>query len=271
MMNAYSVRQPIQHYALYIHHYALRTMKTLFLILLTATVGFAQKTEGVVTYERTSHWTKVYARLPYLSREEKDRIIQTYKNYDEGQKEKMKLVFSEKGSLYTHEDQQWQSDDGRWSGEKDEYYISRNFEKETQMDIIKTLGKTYIVDDSLRKPVWKVMNQIKDVNGYVCMKAETTEPIRGQKIVVWFAQDIPVPAGPEQFFGLPGLIMELDVNDGDVVIEAVKVEFKPVDKDLAMPKIKGKKIKGKEYDALLSKHISDSIKANRNPYWGMRY
>ncbi|TAE31736.1 MAG: GLPGLI family protein [Cytophagales bacterium] len=245
-------------------------MKSILLLLLTATVGFAQKTEGVVTYERKSYWTKIINRLPYLSREEKDRAAQTWKNDDE-YKEKMKLVFNEKGSLYTHEDQQGQTDDGRYTWEKDEYYISRNFDKETKSDIIETLGKTYIIEDSLRTPVWKVMNQIKDVNGYICMKAETTDPIRGQKIAAWFSQDIPVPAGPERYFGLPGIIMELDINDGDVILEAVKVEFKPVEKEMVVPKTKGKKISDKAYDAMLSKHIADSIKANRNPYWGMRY
>lgn len=245
-------------------------MKTFLLLLLTATVGLAQNTAGVVIYERKSSWTKIIARLPYLSREEKDRAAQTWKNDDE-YKEKMKLVFNEKASLYTHEDQQGQSEDGRWTWQKDEYYVSRNFEKESMTDVIETLGKTYIVEDSLRKPVWKVMNQIKDVNGYICMKAETTDPIRGQKISAWFAQDIPVPAGPERYFGLPGLIMELDINEGDVILEAVKVELKPVDKELTLPKTKGKKIKDTEYDALLSKHIADSIKANRNPYWAIRY
>jgi GLPGLI family protein len=245
-------------------------MKTLLLLLLTATVGLAQNTAGVVIYERKSSWVKIISRLPYLSREEKDRAAQTWKN-DEEYKEKMKLVFNEKASLYTNEDQQGQSEDGRWTWQKDEYYVSRNFEKESMTDIIETLGKTYVVEDSLRKPVWKVMNQIKDVNGYICMKAETTDPIRGQKIAAWFAQDIPVPAGPERYFGLPGLIMELDINEGDVILEAVKVELKPVDKELALPKTKGKKIKDTEYDALLSKHIADSIKANRNPYWAIRY
>ena len=247
-------------------------MKTILFLLLTATVGLAQKTEGVVTYQRTSYWIKIMNRLPFLSREEKDRVAQTWKNEDgEGQKDKMKLIFNEKGSLYTHEDQQGQSEDGRWSWQKDDFFISRSFEKATQTDIIETLGKTYIIDDSLKTPVWKVMNQIKDVNGYICMKAETTDPIRGQKIAAWFAQDIPVPAGPERHFGLPGLIMELDINDGDVIIEAINVTFKPVANELVLPKTKGKKIKEKEYDSLLSKHIADSIKANRNPYWSVRY
>lgn len=245
-------------------------LKPILLLLLTTSLGFAQKTEGVVTYERKSHWTKIIARLPFLSREEKDRAAMTWKNDDED-KVKMKLVFSEKGSLFTYESEQAQSDDGRWSWRQDDYFISRNFEKETMTDIIETLGKTYIIEDSLRTPVWKVMNQIKDVNGYVCMKAETTDPIRGQKIAAWFSQDIPVPAGPERYFGLPGLIMELDINEGDVILEAVKVEFKPVGKELALPKAKGKKIKETEYESLLTKHINDSIKANRNPYWAIRY
>jgi GLPGLI family protein len=251
-------------------HSILNMKTSILLILLTTTVSFAQKMEGVVTYERKSYWSKIINRLPYLSREEKERAAMTWKNDDE-EKEKLKLVFNEKGSLFTYEDQQGQSEDGRWTWQKDDYYVSRDFDKETMTDIMKTLGKTYIIEDSLRKPVWKILNQIKDVNGYVCMKAETTDPIRGQKIAAWFAQDIPVPAGPERYFGLPGLIMELDINEGDVILEAVKVDLKPVDKEMTLPKVKGKKITEKEYETLLTKHINDSIKASRNPYYAIRY
>jgi GLPGLI family protein len=127
------------------------------------------------------------------------------------------------------------------------------------------------VDDSLHTPKWKVMNQIKDVAGYICMKAVTEDTVKKQKITAWFAGDIPISAGPERYFGLPGVILELDINEGDVVITATKIEFKKLDKELIIPKTKGKKIKDADYDALLRKHLKDSIKSQRNPYWAIRY
>ncbi len=103
------------------------------------------------------------------------------------------------------------------------------------------------------------------------MKAETEDTIKKQKIVAWFAQDIPVPAGPERYFGLPGLILELDINEGDVTIVANKVEFKILTKELNLKKLKGKKIADADYNKIIMDYIKESIKGFRNPYWGLRY
>ena len=248
-------------------------MKTLIFfssLLLTLTVAVAQQTEGVVTYERRQYWSKIYGRMTFLSQEEKDRVANTWKNFEED-KTKMTLYFSPSQSLYTYTDRDGTVEDAGYASRKDEYVIHRDFEKETKTDFIETLGKTYLVADSLHTPAWKVLNQIKEVAGYICMKAETTDPIKGQKITAWFAQDIPGMAGPERFFGLPGVILELNINDGEAVIEATKVAFRSVTKELTLPKTKAKKITDAEYDAILRNHIAQSMKAQRNPYWSIRY
>jgi GLPGLI family protein len=54
---------------------------------------------------------------------------------------------------------------GGYSWRKGEYRIYRDFENEKRADIIEMLGKTYIVDDSLKFPKWKVMNKIKEIGG----------------------------------------------------------------------------------------------------------
>ncbi|GAB3993447.1 GLPGLI family protein [Spirosoma daeguense] len=239
-----------------------------FLLLSAAT--WAQKTEGVVTYERKTYWSKIIARMTFLSQEQKDRAAQTWKNDDES-KEKMKLAFTENESLYAYGGQ-GETEDGRYSWRNADLFLYRNFEKDKKTDIIEMLGKTYVVDDSLHTPTWKIGNQIKDVAGYICMKAETEDPIKKQKITAWFAQDIPVPAGPERYSGLPGVILELSLNDGDVVIEATKVELRKVTPDeLKLPKAKGKKINDATYDSMIKDHIAESMKAYRNPYWAVRY
>ncbi len=247
----------------------MKNFVTILLLAATLTAN-AQQTEGMVTYERTQHWTKIISRLTFLSKEEKDRAAQTWKNED-GWKTKMKLLFSPSASLYTYLTDQGESEDGSYSWRNDEFLIYRNFDKEHKTDIMETLGKTYIVDDSLHTPVWKIGNQLKDVAGYICLRADTYDPVRNQKITAWFAQDIPVPAGPERYAGLPGVILEMAINDDDVVIEATKVEFKSVAKDLTLPKTKGKKINDGTYDALIRDHINTSMKAQRNPFWAIRY
>lgn len=233
----------------------------------------AQTTEGVINYSRKEYWSKIIGRLTYLSQEEKDRSAQIRKNWEEDNKgEKMKLAFTETESLYTYGSEQGETDDGQYSWRQSEYKLYRNFEKDKKLDLIEMLGKTYIVEDSLHTPVWKIGDQIKEIAGYVCMRAETEDPIRKQKITAWFAQDIPVPAGPERYSGLPGVILELSLNEGDVVIEATKVTLRKLTpEDLKMPKLKGKKLNDAAYDALIRQHIADSMTAHRNPFWSIRY
>ncbi|UFH54170.1 GLPGLI family protein [Spirosoma sp. KNUC1025] len=243
----------------------------IILFLLVSSLVSAQKTEGVVTYVRKEHWLKIIARLTYLGQEEKDRAAQTWKNVEEEDKgEKMKLVFTENESLYTRSSEE--PEDGGYSWRRSELKLYRNFAQDKKTDVMEMLGKTYVIDDSLHTPVWKIGNQIKDVAGYICMKAETEDPIKKQKITAWFAQDIPVPAGPERYNGLPGLILELNLNEGDVIIEATSVTFKkPAPDELKLSKTKGKKINDVGYDALIRQHIAESITAHRNPYWAIRY
>ncbi|GAB3328770.1 GLPGLI family protein [Larkinella ripae] len=243
----------------------------IYCFLLLSIPAMSQPLQGVVTYERTEDQPKIMARLSFLSLDQKERMKATWKNYSD-HKNKMILYFNADQSLYTNESEYWRSDDGKWSYRNSDYIIRRDFKQETRSDVIEMLGKTYIVEDSLKASSWKILNQLKDIAGHICMKAETEDPIRQQKITAWFAQDIPVSAGPEQYSGLPGLILELDLNDGDAVITATSVAMKDVSKELAPgKKIKARKIKTADYDKLIKDHIQTSIKAQENPYWSIRY
>jgi GLPGLI family protein len=244
-------------------------MKRLFIVLLVITGCFdakAQPKQGIVTYERVQYYTKIIARLDFLTQEEKDRAKLTWGKDDEW-KSKTQLVFNENESRY--EDV---AEEGSW-GRPEDFVIYRNYEKEKITDIETVSGKTYVTEDSLKAPQWKVMNKIKEIKGYLCMMAVTKDTIKNQTITAWFANDIAVQAGPEKYFGLPGLILELDINDGDVVITADKIELKPVDtQQLALPKkVKGKKLNQLQYNVLVADLIKTSIKGRRNPFWSLRY
>lgn len=250
-------------------------MKKIFLLLILVFLlwgqgGYAQKTEGVVHYEYQLNWIKMMKKLPFLTQEEKDRMENTWKN-EENSKQKLNLYFNEKESLYTWGQDQQEYEGTEYKGRNEDLLMHKNFETEKHNDMIEMSGKTYLLQDSLQKIEWKVMNQIKEVAGYICMKAVTEDKVKGQKITAWFTGDIPVASGPEQFHGLPGMILELDIDDGTLKIEATSVEFKKLEKELVLPKMKGKKINDKDFNTLISKYISDSIKSQRNPYWVIRY
>ena len=248
----------------------MRLMKQIaFLLMLCNTQLWAQMLEGEIVYEEVMRWSQVTARMDYLSQEEKDRMKLTWANFDE-EKVDMKLVFNGRGSLYTFAKAQREYADGRYSAKNLVYVFHRDFENYKQKDWIESLGRVYYVEDSLQVPKWKIMNKIKDIQGHVCMLAETVDPVKGQKITAWFADDLPVPVGPGPYFGLPGAILELEVNEGELVITAKSVELRAVNEETTPPrKLKGRKVSQKEYDDLIVKHIEDSKKQKRNPFWSM--
>ena len=209
------------------------------------------------------------SRLPFLSSEEKDRIKLTWGNWSDNKGENYDYFFNEDQAMYTQKEEE---SDGEYSWSQEKYLLFRDYKKETVKDWRELLGKKYLVEDELPKFKWKILNEIKEIEGYLCMKAETYDPVKDHTIHAWFADGIIFSGGPEGFAGLPGMILELDINDGDVLVTATKVELTPDKVNFPMPKkMKGKSIKISAFDNIVSNFISDSIDAERNPYWRIRY
>ena len=112
----------------------------------------ANKTEGVVSYERKMYWTQIYKKMTFLSQEEKDRyqlIASKFEEDDKNPPDKMKLFFNSKQSLYTPDKEDAATDNG-WGGTNRiaTLFYLRDFEKETKTDLQQILGKTYLLEDS---------------------------------------------------------------------------------------------------------------------------
>ncbi len=247
--------------------------KNIFILLISlfSIKTFAQQ-EGLIRYTRTTYWTKLNSTLTYLSKQEKEKQAYMFGGRDDWQEYTL-LYFNDKGSYYTHSDQltSWE-EKYDYSGRKEVMGIKRDFEKGTMTEIFEMVGKTYIIEDSLKTLNWKILNDIKDVAGHICMKAMVEDTIKKQKIIAWFAQDIPLNAGPERLYGLPGLILELNINDGAVIIEATKIEPLKITTQMDLPKkMKGKKVNELAYQDILRKFIQEKIKEERNPFWIIRY
>jgi len=164
----------------------------------------------------------------------------------------------------------------------------KNIKDKTVMSEEDFFGKEFLVSDSLRKWDWQLINETKKIGNYTCYKAiavipvtkeemENYEKMKNKKsegktqlftpsepkdrtITVWYTPEIPVSHGPGEYWGLPGLIME--VNDAKTVILCSKIVLNPKDKVvIKMPK-KGKKVTKKEYEALIEKQM-ESMKDSK--------
>jgi len=74
-------------------------------------------------------------------------------------------------------------------------------------------------------------------------------------VTAWYTPEIPVNQGPENYWGLPGLILE--VNDGRTTILCSKVVMNAKDKvEIKAPK-NGKVVSQKEYDEIVVKKMEE--------------
>ena len=252
------------------HNLAFSLFITILLVISTQQLK-SQTTEGTIRYLRTQNWAKMMASVDYISKQQRDRMMYMWGNRSEWKSYTL-LHFNATESKYENSEEEAEPGNQGWSDRKETFFMKRNFNTNTLFDGITFLGKTYLIHDSIEKPAWKIRNDMKEVAGHICMNAALTDSLRKQNIEVWFALDIPVSSGPDRFIGLPGMILEVNVNDGAMTMTADKIDVKPLTTELDVPqKIKGKKIDMDEYYRLLEKQIKERKAAEEPWFWGINY
>ncbi|MET0760691.1 MAG: GLPGLI family protein [Flavobacterium sp.] len=161
------------------------------------------------------------------------------------------------------------------------------------------MGKEFLVKDSLPKLDWKMESETKLIGGYTCFKATAVRPVsqsdfrnfRAKKeetkketvktddttkktnfmdefelpkeitITAWYTPEIPVNQGPENYWGLPGLILE--VNDGKTTVLCSKIVMNAKEKVEIKAPTNGKVISQKEYDETVVKKMEEFRQMNQ--------
>ena len=139
------------------------------------------------------------------------------------------------------------------SGEGSTLYknVTGNYLQEQEM-----MGKEYLIKDKAEPFEWELSEEIKKIGNYTAQKASFTKIVDSRQfstgmtemenvkdtiqVTVWFTPEIPVSHGPEYYFGLPGLILEVQ-NQGRTLI-CEKIELNPS----ADPVVIERPSKGKE-------------------------
>ncbi len=242
-----------------------------FLLILSHS-AFCQNWEGEIQYEKSFNWTKVLLPLTYIPEQEKESYIYRYgKASEEWGKENMVLYFNKDQARYTYSPKKRDEETYSWSRNSTDYLTKLTANKiYWHVDF---LAKPKIIEDTIRVFNWKVENEIKEVAGYLCMKASTVDSVMNHKIVAWFAMDLPVPAGPDRFMGLPGMILELDMNNGGQIFTAQTVVLRPLKLEELQQVIKkkAKKTSLLDYHIEVKKHILEKEKLEEYPFWGLQY
>ena len=160
-------------------------------------------------------------------------------------------------------------------------------------------GKQFLITDTLPKLDWKLGTETKQIGQYLCMKAtamkkadaldwrsmrrrnrsktaavkndSTTTAITDEieipkeiEVTAWYTPQIPVSQGPGDYWGLPGLILE--INTDKTIILCSKIIMNPEHKETIEAPQKGQSISRSEYNDT----VKEKMEEMRTMYEGRR-
>ncbi len=112
--------------------------------------------------------------------------------------------------------------------------------------------KNYLITIPLDSIGWKLENEQKKIGKFICYKAVTLKKrkypsgIRKIPVVAWYCPSIPIPVGPYEYNGLPGLIVQLNEGKRFVYLKTLNLG----QKQQRIRVLKGTKISKKEFEKI---------------------
>ena len=171
----------------------------------------------------------------------------------------------------------------------------KNVKTNTQVQEQEFYGKQFLVKDNLQPIVWKMGTETKQIGKYTCFKATASIPtneltwynfswdkvrntneqntdstaiepedIKMTEVEAWYSPQIPVSHGPLEYWGLPGLILEVSADNTTMLCSKIVLNPKETIEILAPEK--GKIVSKTEY----TETIIEKMKEFRDNRGGRR-
>lgn len=256
-------------------------MKQITILILVITLCnslLAQDFQGIATY-KTKRKLDVKLDSTQMNSDMHQRMIAMLKKRFE---KTYLLTFNKEASLYKEEEALEAPQTGGMrimmvsTGDSDILY--KNMKENRFSSQNEVFGKVFLVQDKLEKLDWQLEKEVKSIGNYTCHKAtlkrnieivESGISINGDKnlddesnyepemkeitITAWYSPQIPINSGPARYYGLPGLILE--VNNGEETMVCSKIVINPNKKiDIKEPS-KGKEVSQNDFDTIVDKKM----------------
>ena len=179
----------------------------------------------------------------------------------------------------------------------------KNVKDQAMLQEQEFFGKQFLIKDSLPKLEWVMGSETKQIGKYTAFKATATKKVDAMdwtnmrrrnrnndekkdaakkdstktnqiteeieipkeiEVIAWYSPQIPINQGPGEFWGLPGLILE--VQSGRTTILCSKIVMNPEEKDDIKRPSKGQEVTQKEYQETVKKKMEEM----REMYGGRR-
>ena len=266
----------------------MKRLFTLFFLSVTITTFSQANFQGKAVYQsKTTMDTDFGGRQ--LSEERKKQILERMKNMLE---KTYILNFTREESVYKEEEKLETPGTGRgfrFGGLAGGGTFYKNVKEGTMLEATEFFGKKFLITENAEKPKWELGNETKQIGNYTCFKAtlvkqtnafdwrnmrrrnrddeekkdtskvkKVTEEIEVSKetiVTAWYTPQIPVSNGPGEYWGLPGLILE--INEGRTTILCSEITMNPSEKIEIKEPTKGKAVTREEYNKIIKEKMEE--------------
>lgn len=254
----------------------------LALFLVVSTSLKAQKFQGQAIYQTKANITVEMDS----TKVNKQRANELQEMLRKSMEKKYILDFNQFESIYKEEEKLEQPGSNRmvmFGFGGDTYY--KNIKEQRYVRQTESFSKDFLVKDSLTTLNWELTNESKMIGDYLCFKATAVKQVRDHKrefdelekeetptedspkyfkdidIEAWYTPEIPVNNGPSEYWGLPGLILELHQDKMMYLCE--KIIINPKDAKPIVEPDKGKEVTQEEYDAIMEEKMNEMREMHR--------
>ncbi len=229
---------------------------TLLALLFLVTLTAGAQTSGMITYEEKMD---IWKNLPPDRQDMKDMIPQ----YNTTQFE---MIFSGDESLYRPKKQEELPPvssttpsgppRGMGFGGRATRVVYKDLAKDTIIDSRDFMQKQFLITGTPKARKWKIGKGQKDILGYKCMEASFRVD-SATSLVAWFTPQISISNGPSDYQGLPGMILQVDTNNGERTVTATEIKLDSVDTSVLVAPNKGKEVTPEEFEIIREEKMKE--------------
>ncbi|ULC59301.1 GLPGLI family protein [Flaviramulus sp. BrNp1-15] len=243
-----------------------------FFLLLTISNAIAQEFQGIATYK--SH-RKVDLKISSKN-ENSEMKKQIQEQLRKQFQQEYTLTFNKNESIYKREEK-LQTPQPAQSGFRIQIaqgsdIMYKNIKENRYTNKTEIFGKLFLIKDTLNNIEWQLVNETKNIGDYTCFKAVFNEEFTTQTLTeegeietvtkprtttLWYTPQIPINNGPAEYYGLPGLILE--VNDGDLTLVCTKIIINPEERVSIEEPTKGKEVSQVEFEEIQDKKSKEMM------------
>tara|TARA_R110000787_G_scaffold70646_4_gene157021 strand:- start:11124 stop:11855 length:732 start_codon:yes stop_codon:yes gene_type:complete len=167
-----------------------------------------------------------------------------------------------------------------WGASNGQGSIYKNVKDKKMTEDVEQFSKRFRIVEEMEMPQWEMTGETRKIGQYTCYKAtmekvdntidwgsifgrrgrgaqkkdstkvkEKKPEIKTQIVTAWYTPQIPVSAGPAEYWGLPGLILE--INAGRTTMLCTEIVINPEKSIEIKEPTKGKKVSRDEFNTMM--------------------